>query len=500
MDNKQLVKTPFKQAISPFFSIFEKSTNIVAKVLLLFSLGFCLLSVLFLWEHNFQIAIKVCGVILFAFLVIFAYLISANINSDKTAIVLLLGISLILLGGWNLICDVKPVNDYEVLVEGANAIIDGEFPLMAKEKDNYFYFYNFQIGYAFYLSILLRLFGGSLVALKIIEIIVITITNIVVYKIMRLFFTCKESFFAAVLMVINPYIFMGSGILNNQHISCLLCLIAIYIYLSAKKFVKYVFCGMLLAVAQTLRPTTTVIFIAFVLCSLLYGVFKKEKQLLLGALTILATYFVTFNLINLFFIISDLAPIGIKNSNPYFKLLLGLTGNGITGRPSTDARHTQFYYDLMAFNFDYEAYKVAAKEYLKACFVENKISYQWIIKKMVYFSGDVDNQYGFANEVFNANHSFLVGVLNVVGTLLYFISILFSFIQSIIENNVVKNKAYMLWVLIFGLLFFAYVFLETQPRYRYEQYYMLFFLSMPLFYKTIQKIHIKLNSVKICPD
>ncbi len=488
VQNRQLLKKT-----KAFLPIFEKSVNTAAKVLVLFSLGFCLLSVLFSWQSGYEVAIKVCGIILFAFLLSFAFFSSVHIKSDKTAMIVLFILSVTVLGSWNFICDTRPVSDYKVLIEGANSIIDGEFPLLAKEKDNYFYFYNFQIGYAFYLSIFLRLFGGSLVALKIIEIIVITLSNMVVYKIMRTFFSFKESFFTGVLMIMNPYIFMGSGIVNNQHISCLLCLLSIYIYLRKKHFVKYIFCGILLALSQTLRPTTMVILVAFIICSLLYGFFKKEKQVLFGAVTILAVYFVIFNLINLFFIFSELAPIGIKNTNLYFKIVLGLTGNGITGQSTTSAYHTQLYYDLKAFDFDYEAYKNAAKEYLITCFLDGKINYHWIINKMISFSGGVDNQYSFTNAAFNNNHSLLVGILNVIGTLSYFVSILFSIVRSFIEKKVVEKKAYMLWILVFGLFFFAYVFTETQTRYRYEQYYMLFFLSMPMLYKTLEKIYIKLK-------
>ncbi len=488
MNNNNITKTLNNKKTNMFFSMLEKNINTVAKILVLFSLGFYLLSTIFLWQYNFEFGMKVCGVLLFAFMLVFAYIASSTIRSDSAAITLLFLISIAVLGCWNFICDAQPVSDYEVLINGANSIINGEFSSMAQQKDNYFYFYNFQIGYSFYLSIFLRLFRGSLVAMKILEILIIAVSNVVVYKIVRLYFSHKESFFTAVLMAVNPYIFMGSGIINNQHISCLLCLLAIYIFLSSKKLVNYVFCGVLLAFSQVLRPTTTVILAAFIICGVLYGFFKKERKILLGSVIVLVSYFAVFNLINLIFIFSDLAPVGIKNSNPYFKLLLGLTGYGLTGQPTTDANHTQLYYDLQTFNFDYDMYKDAAKEYLKTLVVEGRLNLKWIIKKMIYFSGGVDNQYSFANEEFNRNHTFLIGTINVAGTVLYLVSVLFSFIQAFKEKKTVRNKPYMLWVLIFGLFFFAYLLFETQTRYRYEQYYMLFFLAMPLFYQAIEKL------------
>lgn len=493
MSGKYFENKQFSKA-DTLLSGFEKPVHIIAKALVLMALGAYLISILYC-SRAFSLLVAACGIVLFVLLTLSAYYLSSYIRSDKTAVILLAVLSLALLGVWNCICDTQPSSDYKVLLEGANDIINGDFPALAREKDNYFYFYNFQIGYSFYLSIFLRLFGGSLVGLKILEIVTISLTHIVVYKIMRLFRSTGESFFTAVLLIVNPYIFMGSGIPNNQHINLLLCLLVMYIFLGIKDFslnwknlLKYALCGLLLALSQVLRPTTTVVLAAFILCSLLYGIFQKDIKLLIGTAIIAVAYLISFNLINLCFILSELAPIGIKISNPYFKLVLGLTGEGISGIPTTDARHTQLYYDLKELNFDYDAYKEAAKEYLKTCFAERKISLFWLLLKMGGFAGLVDSQY-FANTEFNNKYPFAVDVLNCLGTLLYFASVLFSFVRALKEKETVRNKAYMLWVLIFGLFLGAYILLEALTRYRYEQYYVLFFLGMPLFYGAIKELH-----------
>lgn len=473
----------------------ERVIHVLAKLLALFSLGFYILGI-FSQHFNFPFGIVARGILLFVFFIAFSYFLSLYIKSDKAALFLIFFSSFTVLIIWNFLCDAQPVSDYEVLISGANSIIDGTFPDLAKEKDNYFYFYNFQIGYSFYLSIFLRLFNGSLAALKVVEILTITLTNVLVYKIMRLFFSSQISLFTSLLMTLNPYIIMGSGIINNQHISCLLCLCAMYIFLGIKdtsptkyNLLKYALCGLLIALSQVLRPTTTVILIAFVICGTLYGVFCKNKSIIIGSAVLLVTYFVCFNLINLAFIASNIAPIGIKNSNSLFKIILGLTGEGITGKPTTSARHTQYYYDLATFNFDYSAYNNAAKEHLRTCFSENQITFEKIYDKMICFTGGVDNQYSFTNHEFIENNYLIVETMNIVGVFLYTTSILLSFIHTVTVKSITKNKPYLLWILIFGIFFFAYIIFETQTRYRYEQYYMLFFLSMPLFYNTIRKIH-----------
>ncbi len=219
----------FKRHKTSLMSFSENGINLISKTLILFSLSFSLLSVFFLQQHTFDALIKICGILAFFTVICLAYIFSSKLKSDKISIIVLALLSFLLLCTWNLIYNAQPVSDYEVLLEGAHAILDKNFSTLAAQKDNYFYFYNFQIGYTFYLSLLLKIFNKSLIALKIIEIITITLCNILAFKIMRLFFTIQQSFFTAILLVLNPYIFMGSGIINNQHISCLFCLAGLYV-------------------------------------------------------------------------------------------------------------------------------------------------------------------------------------------------------------------------------------------------------------------------------
>lgn len=53
-----------------------------------------------------------------------------------------------------------------------------------------------------------------------------------------------------------------------------------------------------------------------------------------------------------------------------------------------------------------------------------------------------------------------------------------------------------LFMIIFLLYFFVHVFIETQTRYRYEQYIVLTLLCAPLLTKTYQFIMDKLNKIK----
>lgn len=81
----------------------------------------------------------------------------------------------------------KPVSDYQVLLEGARDIVNGTFKSQAVKPSDYFRYYNFQIGYAYYLSVFMRVFGDRLLYFKIVEMVVITLTVLTLYKTLRLF-------------------------------------------------------------------------------------------------------------------------------------------------------------------------------------------------------------------------------------------------------------------------------------------------------------------------
>ena len=59
----------------------------------------------------------------------------------------------------------------------------------------------------------------------------------------------------------------------------------------------------------------------------------------------------------------------------------------------------------------------------------------------------------------------VVGFLNMIGLLVYFTSIVFSFIYAILKKTIVKDEQMMLFSLIYGAYFIVYIFIETQPRY-----------------------------------
>ena len=106
--------------------------------------------------------------------------------------------SVILYTIWGIYANTEPVSDYEVLIEGANKVLDGTFPELSFDKTNYFYFFNYQIGYSLYLAGIMKLFGQSLIVLKISEIIVLALTNYIIYLIGRKLYNSLTGIIASI--------------------------------------------------------------------------------------------------------------------------------------------------------------------------------------------------------------------------------------------------------------------------------------------------------------
>ena len=464
----------------------NKICNYVAMFFILFTLVFYLLSIIkrgplekdVIKDYAFVLGILCTGI--FVFLII---AISSELKTDRGAMIALFGFSLVILLIWNHFIKAVPISDYRILWEGANQIVEGTFYSRSIKKDDYFCFYNYQIAYTFYLSLLIRVFHGSLPAIRVVETIIMSLTNVVLYKTLRLFTSRRASFCGAALFMGWPFLFMGSGILNNQHEAMLFEALAVHLFLKyngEKKIApcKWILCATFLSVAESMRPTAFVIVIAIIALCIFKCFLKKNIQYIIVGGIVLASYLAISNTINAFFIMSGLAPYGIKSSSLWFKLSLGLTGTGITLQRTTDAAHTNLYYDLQYYGFNYDAYKEAAAAYIKRIIKTGSINYENVLNRVVYFAGAIDNQYGFIGTKLNLSHHMIVSILNVMGICIYFVSVAFAGIRCIFKRIIDMDEISLPALVFFGY-FIVYILFETQTRYRYEQYYMLFLMAVP---------------------
>lgn len=375
--------------------------------------------------------------------------------------------------------------------------------MLSFDKTNYFYFYNFQTGFVMYLALVIKIFGSHLIFLKIFEILFMSLTNVFVYKIASKVYTKKIGIISSIIYSLLFFNIAGSSIINNQHFSTLLVILSIYFFIKDKCF-YYVLSGILVGIANIIRPSSIIILISFclfLLWRLLINNFKTWKTFLIGFLLIILSAFSTMKIFDYSLLNLNVVPTSTLSSNAkYFKFVLGIHGNGIYNIPTETAEKTQVYFDLQKLNFDYELYNNECKNFIVNKFTQNtKETFGHIKNKMLVFCGEEDNQIDFSGNKVQNSKSYIF--IKYYGYVQYFLLIVFSLLTVII--NVKESKFYntknnlyqtqILFEIVFILYFCAHLLIEVQPRYRYDQYLMLAFIASPSIYLLFSIISSKYN-------
>ena len=476
----------------PFINKSEKKYDLVFKIIILLITGlFIVLNIIGQFQKIIYKPFLISFCVTICYIAVL-FLASKFLSSEKIALIVVCLISLVILVAWNILYRPTPISDYKYIWDGAHQILDGSFYENISDKSNYFSFYSFQIGFAYYCSIFLRIYD-SLITLKIIEIITLAAISIVLFCTLRLSNNIQISFFGASLFASYPYIFVGSGIINNQHIGLLLGSISVYIILRSEKYIAYVISAIILVIGNVLRPSTLMIFASIVLLLFIKGF--TNKIIWIKMLIFVVLFFFAYEIIDKLFIILSLAPYGIKNSDLYFKLILGLTGGGLTAKGGTGRWY--IFEDLQYYSFDYQKYRDACRNYLKDTIIGGKIDLSYIFGKINWYISGIDNQTSYSDFKFCWNHGFWMDCFNCSGMIIYIISLIGSFFNILKQNVLLKNSRIFLPAIIFCLYFGIYCIFEAMPRYRFEQYYFLFILSMPYIYSQINNCIVLLNRKKL---
>lgn len=424
----------------------------------------------------------ICGILLFYFI---CYHLGRYFQGKfkKFFPLFILTVSLILYGIVGLLHPLKLVSDYRVLYEGAGAMLRGDFARLSFDVTNYFYFYNFQIGYTAILAIIMRLLGEQFFILHIFEITIQVGTNVLLYLIVKNYFNEQHALLSTLLYTTFIFNILGSNILNNQHLSLFFVALGIFAFIQINKTqncyytLLYAFLtGGCFALAYLVRQTAIVFILAFfvsVLLKLLHHEnMGKKKILLVHSFLILCSYWSVLHIIDTTIVHLGIAPQSTLTANTkYFKFWLGISQTkGVFNTTTTDAEHTQVYYDLAELDFDYDQYNQITKDKLITAYTTDlPITANKIWQKMCFYSGEVDHQYTFALAS-DEQPEYIISI----GHIQYFLLIVLTLISSfLVLKKQQENSAISYFTLVFLAVFCAYIFIEVQTRYRYEQYFVL---------------------------
>ncbi|RCX18856.1 dolichyl-phosphate-mannose-protein mannosyltransferase [Anaerobacterium chartisolvens] len=393
-----------------------------------------------------------------------------NSKKPKLFFVILAATSMLSIFIWNVYARTVQVSDYKVLLEGAYKIATGSFN-EGFDKTSYFYIYNYQIGYAAYLALLMRFFGYNLFFIKFVELIYMTGAAILMYKIAKKLVGQRAASITSILYATFIFNILGSSVINNQHISAFLMLVGIYLILLDNTGWTLI-SGIIFGVMNVMRPVGIIIIIG-VCIMFIYKIIREMtwRKYAARLAIFIFTFYATIWTFNAVFIQMNLTPSPISRSNiPYFKLVIGFGAkNGsIFENQTIDARKTNVYNDLHTLGFDYDKYNDECKRFLKQRIRNFKDTSLYLFKKMAFFLGEKDHQYTFALSQEMRSGSFIKILVN-IGHLQYLFLILSAMAAVLFKIKRKSTELNIIYILLIGFIF-VYLFIEAQTRYRYEAY------------------------------
>lgn len=243
----------------------------------------------------------------------------------------------------------------------------------------------------------------------------------------------------------------------------------------------------MVALSTILRPSSIVFllgFIAFKIWKMFLNKFQNWKEILVCLILLCVSYVSVIKFFDYIVVKMSIVPNSAISANAkYFKFILGLDGKGLYGISTKNAEQTQVYFDLEKLNFDYDLYNEECKNRIsELCFGNFRGTFRRVMKKMLSFCGEYDNQIEFANG--NIKDSIINDVIVYYGYIQY-VSLLCMCLLAVILRKFINKEKYNkgeyneLFKIIFVLFFCAHIFIEVQSRYRYDQYVMISLISAP---------------------
>lgn len=437
------------------------ASNTVLLLSLIFSIGMIISNMLFISKSAFQGSIRtyLFSILIVCILAAIIYFL-VKIKNRKRYIISLFFIAFILRLIWILLIDTQPISDFDVMYNGAKDIVGGNKEALLNNR--YFISWVYQLGHTVYLAGLYKIFGGSLIAIKVVNVFISSLIVVVLYKTIRVL--CSEM--AARVGSLWYAVYIGSigytSVLTNQHLTTLLCYLALYFLITRfEKKYFFILIGILFGLAHIIRPEGTIVLFALLLF-MIFKDFTFDKKNIINILKSLGIIIIVSIIIQLFssvLISSGITRYKYENRDPLWKFVTGLNYE-TTGMYSKDDDDILYYIDIG------DEKRSIQREMIRERISNPKRLGVLMGKKFVTFWGGDDTSFSFIytdEETYNKYNDMSVRLEKVQ----YFIVIL---IMGVGILNMCKmrsfEKGHLYLIILLGYVF-AHLIIEIQVRYRY---------------------------------
>lgn len=359
-----------------------------------------------------------------------------------------------------LLVEIPIQSDYYIMYDAAISVIHGDFSF---GKSFYFSNWGYQLGHVFYQALMLRIWNDVLF-LKILNCVYSSVIVLFVYLLLKKVVSENSSRMMSLIYSISLYPIYLNMTLSNQPLSLMLTLMGIY-FLFHKKYnwIHLLIAGILIGLGNIERPEG----IVYLLTIFLYYVFTlKDVKLIFKntAIVVISSLLIT-NFVSFAFIKSGVSEIGLKNTNSYWKFLLG-------------------------FNYDYHGKNNPAdNQYGNSLQKEKEVLFERMtdvkrIPGLFYHKLQIQWLYSDLKFNFNESHTSKISnnmmgivmnymkVINLLVICLAFIGILVQIRRKNVEKSQFTNPLYPhidLFFMINLLVYFGvYLLIEVNARYYYN--------------------------------
>ncbi len=350
---------------------------------------------------------------------------------------------------------------------------------------SYFSLWAYQAGFPALMSPIMKIFGINIIPLLITNCVFMSVKNIIIYLLLRMFLTEKTSRIVSCAYAFFPFVLNLSSIYTNQHLASMLLYLGVYILIYNKKLTmkRSILAGILFSLSNVCRPEAILIIasllgygiITTVKLNLTYLKVRLKEVFLPIGCTVL-TYFICFSVISQLFVTSGLNPHGLSNNCPLYKFVVGLN-HSTSGSYSQEDADYLFHNPAFIDNPDLrdeEAMRlikerISAGPFKLGTLMINKARIMWTTNPSWYRSfRDIDFNSTF--QIFDITiplgfvFHFFTAIDFVFLILIFFFGIIcmYSAFKSD-ENHLIQ----ILLTLFIMVTFFAYCLVEVQLRYCY---------------------------------
>lgn len=268
-------------------------------------------------------------VILYICLTLFIGFLLYRIKNSKYFLLGLFLIGLIIRIIWVLNIDSVPVSDFMQMYKGAQNILNGNIGVIRGSE--YFQTWVYQLGFTVFQYNIIRIFGNSIVVLKVVNAVITSCIPIVIYLICN---TLKKGKVSRIPALIYCFYVTGiamTSVLTNQHLSTLLIYFGLYLLIrKEKKLLIAIYVGVVISLGNIIRPEGIIVMIAIVLF-LIFKDFENIKNPrkffkynILKPMLIVVIYLITSTIVSGAFKLSGYTDYTLSNREPYWKFVVGL--------------------------------------------------------------------------------------------------------------------------------------------------------------------------------